>query len=165
MVDDYLFPDRLFNYEEFTTWLQEQGFQPNIVRRESELTRACDETIGLIGDENQKNQVVQYIEAKKYPCSLFVATWYLLRLGHIKSSIFDGNLVAKKLINILPLSFKSYEDKAFEIIKSTQYYDAIVQIENRYFEGRQNGRIQVIKKTLRSLAWKSTRPRRPANLR
>ncbi|MGK3946355.1 hypothetical protein ABK046_49375, partial [Streptomyces caeruleatus] len=74
--------------------------------------------------------------AKKYPCSLFIASWYLLRLGHVSSPMFDKNLVAKKLINILPESFKPFEDKAIEIIEATQSASAKDQIDNRYFKGR-----------------------------
>ena len=136
MVDDYSFPDPSFDYLSFTSWLKDQGFQPDIVLRESQLIPACDETLALIEDSKLKEQISDYVRAKKYPCSLFVATWYLIRLGHIKSPIFQENLVAGKILNILPLSFKPFEDKAFEIIGATRFSDALNNIENKYFEGR-----------------------------
>ena len=136
MVDDYSFPDPSFDYVEFTSWLKEKGFQPDIILRESQLIPLCDEVLALINNEGLRHEISDYIQTKKYPCSLFIATWYLLRLGHIKSSIFDARLTAQKLINILPKSFKPFEDKAFEIIKATQYSEAFAAIENRYFEGR-----------------------------
>lgn len=136
MVDDYSFPDPSFDYGTFTAWLKEQGFQPDIVLRESQLIPFCDETLKLIEDEKLKEQISDYVRVKKYPCSLFVATWYLLRLGYIVSPIFKEESISKRLINILPLSFKPFEDKAFQIIKSTQFNDAVDKIENRYFEGR-----------------------------
>jgi hypothetical protein len=136
MVDDYSFPDPSFNYEEFISWLAEKGFKPDLMIRESQLIPLCDEVLKLIKDNKLKEQISDYVRAKKYPCSLFVATWYFLRLGYISSSIFNSSLVAKKLINILPLSFKPFEDKALEIIISTDFSGAIKQIEHKYFEGR-----------------------------
>lgn len=135
MVDDYSFPDPSFDYEIFTKWLTENNHKPNKVIRESQLIPLCDEMLKLITDENLKNQVSDYVRAKKYPCSLFVATWYLVRLGNIKSELVGG-VVSDSLINILPLSFKPFEDKAFEMIKSTIYSDSVNKIKNMYFEGR-----------------------------
>jgi hypothetical protein len=136
LIDDYSFPDPSFNYGEFSLWLAEKGFKPDLMIRESQLIPLCDEVLKLIKDNKLQEQVSDYVRAKKYPCSLFVATWYLLRLGSISSDIFDSQLVAKKLINILPLSFKPFEDKALEIIAATDFKDMVHKIEYRYFEGR-----------------------------
>lgn len=68
--------------------------------------------------------------------SLFIATLYLPRFGKIENSIFNNDLISRRLINIIPLSFQPFEDKAFEIIKSTRFYNSVDSIENRYFEGR-----------------------------
>jgi hypothetical protein len=136
MVDDYSFPDPSFNYEDLTKWLHEKGFQPDIVLRESQLIPSCDDVLKLIQNKELETQISDYVRAKKYPCSLFVATWYLLRLGCIKSSIFEAENVALDLINILPESFKPFEEKAFEIIRATQYADKVDKITNKYFKGR-----------------------------
>lgn len=136
LVDDYSFPDLSFDYGLFTQWLSEKGFKPDLVFRESQLISLCDEVLKLIQDTKLKEEISDYVRKKKYPCSLFIATWYLLRLRYISSPIFGNELTAKKLINILPLSFKSFEDKALEIIKTTKFSEAINQIEQKYFEGR-----------------------------
>lgn len=136
LVDDYSFPDPSFDYELFSEWLAEEGFQPDLVFRESQLIPVCDDVLKIVEDEVLKNQIVDYVKAKKYPCSLFIAAWYLLRLGHIQSPLFPETLVAKKLISILPTSFKPFEDKAQEIIASTQYRESVSKIEYRYFDGR-----------------------------
>ncbi len=136
MVDDYSFPDTSFDYEIFTSWLDKQGFKPEIILRESQLIPLCDEMIVLIENKKLKEQISDYIITKKYPCSLFIATWYFLRLGYLKSPIFSEELISENLINILPLSFKPFEDSAFEIIRSTQFHSAMEKIENKYFEGR-----------------------------
>ncbi len=136
MVDDYSFPDPSFDYDSFLGWLSEAGYSPDLTLRESQLIPLCDEVIKLIEDHKLVEQISDYIRAKKYPCSLFIATWYLLRLGHISSPIFNPDFISKKLINILPISFKPFEDKALEIIQATKFSEAGNLIEYRYFEGR-----------------------------
>ncbi|MDP3696707.1 MAG: hypothetical protein Q8R55_01595 [Candidatus Taylorbacteria bacterium] len=136
MVDDYSFPDPSFDYKSFLSWLSEEGFKPDLVIRESQLIPSCDEVLSHVTDKKLKDQISDYVRGKKYPCSIFVATWYLVRLGYINSPIFNKEFVAKKVVNILPLSFKSFEDKAIDIIKATKFGGAVNQIENKYFEGR-----------------------------
>lgn len=49
MVDDYSFPDPTFDYNEFTTWLEEQGHKPDLVIRESQVIPICDEVLKVMG--------------------------------------------------------------------------------------------------------------------
>ena len=136
MVDDYSFPDPSFDYEQFTGWLSKQGLKPDILFRESQLIPACDEVLGLIENEKMKSQIIDYIKSKKYPCSLFIAAWYLVRLGRITSPLFPTGLVANELINILPESFKPFEDKGLEIIASTIHRDCVENIRYQFLQGR-----------------------------
>jgi hypothetical protein len=137
MVDDYSFPHPSFDYEKFSKWLADAGQAPDIIIRESQLILVCDEVLKFIQNNSLKNDLINYIKDKKYPCSLFIASWYLLRLGKVSIDFFPQELVAEKLINILPKSFMSFEDRAIEIIKATQFSDVVSHIENRYFEGRE----------------------------
>ena len=137
MVDDYSFPDPTFNYTELNIYLSGKGFNPDLLLRESQLISACDIVLEKINNNKLKKTFINYIISnKKYPCSLFIATWYLLRLGKIESPLFDENLIAKKLINILPKSFEPFEERALEIIKDTEFKDSVQDIENKYFDGR-----------------------------
>ena len=136
MVDDYSFPDPSFDYNLFSYWLEDKGFKPDIILRESQLIPLCDEVINLIEDEDLKQEISDYIRSKKYPCSLFISAWYLLRLGKIKANFFGEEYVAKRLINILPKSFEPFEIKALEIIKSTKFKDSAGLVDYKYFEGR-----------------------------
>lgn len=136
MIDDYSFPDPSFNYEEFTEWLAKHDHNPDLVIRESQLIPVCDEVIRHVKDAKLKEQLIDYIKAKKYPCSLFIAAWYLLRLGYLQSPLLDPSLQASSLINILPASFKPFEDKGLEIIKSTPFSNAASKINYEFFEGR-----------------------------
>ncbi len=136
MVDDYSFPDPEFSYDELSIWLEGRGHKPDFIMRESQLIPLCDEVLKLIEDKKLKEEIAGYVRAKKYPCSLFIATWYLLRLGQIESPIFPKEFVAEKLLNILPESFKPFEEKAIEIIHLTKFADSVPKIDWKYFEGR-----------------------------
>ncbi len=136
LVDDYSFPDPSFDYTLFVGWLSATGHTPDLVLRESQLIPLCDETLRLAQDQKLVEQISDYTRSKKYPCSLFIATWYLLRLGYLKSPIFKPDLVADRLINILPVSFQPFEEKGLEIIRATSFAQASDQIDYRYLEGR-----------------------------
>jgi hypothetical protein len=136
MVDDYSFPDPTFNYADFTAWLKRQGHEPGLLIRESQLIPACDEVLALIQDVALRQHITDYIKSKKYPCSLFIAAWYLSRLGKIENPVVPPSVRAKRLINILPESFKPFEDKGLEIIASTPYKECVDLIEYRFLPGR-----------------------------
>ncbi len=136
LVDDYSFPDPTFSYETFSFWLTEKGFKPDLIFRESQLIPLCDEVLKHIRNDKLYEQLVDYIKAKKYPCSLFIAAWYLLRLGYLKYSPFNENLIAKKLISILPQSFKPFEDKGIEIMSKTDFSGSEKLIKHYYLQGR-----------------------------
>lgn len=137
MVDDYSFPDPTFNYESFSKWLESKGYKPDIVIRESQLIPVCDSVLELLGSSKLKKDITEYIQTKKkYPCSLFIAAWYLLRLGKIKSPLFPQNLVAGALINILPESFKPFEKRATQIIESAGYGNLVQYVGYKFMPGR-----------------------------
>jgi hypothetical protein len=136
LIDDYAFPDSSFDYVSFSNWLQEMGFMPDVMLRESQLVSLAEEVRWLIKDDELRGKVSDFIRTKKYPCSLLTATWYLLRLGYLSSPLFDARFISRTLINILPLDFKPYEEKALEIIRLTKFAQAANQIQYKYFEGR-----------------------------
>lgn len=136
LVDDYSFPDPTFDYRSFTAWLGSQGFKPDLLFRESQLIPVCDEVLKLVQNSKLREQLCDYIRSKKYPCSLFIAAWYLLRLGHLRSPLFHEALIAEQLMNILPSSFKPFEDMALSIIAATPFKSALEKITYQYHEGR-----------------------------
>lgn len=137
LVDDYSFPDPTFDYDSFVDWLESKNFKPDFLYRESQLIPICDEVLALLENKKLKSSIVDYIKSKKkYPCSLFIAAWYLLRLGALEHNNFSKDIVAKKLLNILPESFKPFEDDGLKIIAATQYADYVSKIEYEFIEGR-----------------------------
>jgi hypothetical protein len=138
MIDDYSFPDPSFDYAEFSEWLHVEGFAPDLIIRESMLIPLCDQVVAKITDVNLKEELIEYVKSKRYPCSLFIAAWYLLRLGCLSAEFFPKELVGEQLINILPKSFKPFEEKAFAIIRAIEpWMNRLTLIENRYFDGRE----------------------------
>lgn len=138
MVDDYSFPDPKFDYNIFIKNLKNEWFEPNIYIRESQLIESCDEVLGIINNEKLKKDIYEYIvKNKKYPCSLFIATRYMIRLWIIKSQIYNNKYIWDMLINILPKSFEEFENKWFEIIKNTEYKYILENIKNIYIKWRE----------------------------
>ncbi len=136
MVDDYSFPDPTFDYDAFSEWLASQNLKPDLVVRESQLIPACDEVLKMIDNDRLRNPIEDYIRAKKYPCSLFIAAWYLVRLGKISHPQYADRLTAQKLMNILPESFKPFEDKGLELISATGLVNPNDVIEYEFIAGR-----------------------------
>ena len=136
MIDDYSFPDPTFDYNLFNKWLVENNSKPSILIRESQLIPDCDRVLSLINDNQLRKDLVSYIRKGKYPCSLFIATWYLIRLGCIDSKIFPKSEQAESLLNILPESFKPYEKKGLEIISSTDFAGKVININYQLIPGR-----------------------------
>ncbi len=136
LVDDYSFPDPSFDYELFSDWLATKGYKPDIIFRESQLIPLCDTVLNGLKNQKRRTQLSSYIKRKKYPCSLFIAAWYLLRLGYFKHVSFNSSLVAKRLINILPESFKPFENEALDILKDSKFEGAEKLIEYSFIKGR-----------------------------
>lgn len=89
MVDDYSFPDPTFDYEVFLSWLVDNGHRPDLQIRESQLIPVCDEVLKLMPDNKFSRSIIDYVKTHKYPCSLFISAWYLVRLGYLQSSVFS----------------------------------------------------------------------------
>ena len=136
MVDDYSFPDPSFDYKYFTSWLGNQGFKPDLVFRESQLIPVCDQVLSKLKNSKLKEDLIDYIKTKKYPCSFFIAAWYLLRLGYLEYPMFDKQFVASDILNILPSSFRPFEEKGLEIIGATEFEESLDRIKYEYIEGR-----------------------------
>lgn len=136
MVDDYSFPDPTFDYRQFSDWLEGQGYKPDLIIRESQLIPVCDELLMVMDGGKLKDSIVDYVKSKKYPCSLFIAAWYLARLGYLETPLVPDVCIANSLINILPESFRPFEEKGLNIIKQTPYNMAVQDIEYKFIEGR-----------------------------
>ena len=137
LIDDYSFPDPSFEYDAFVSWLSDQGHAPHVIMRESQLIPTCDEILRSVEKESVKDDIAAYVrETRKYPCSLFIAAWYALRLGYLEHPSFPEEERAERLINILPESFKPFEERGFDILASSSASGALDRIDNRYFQGR-----------------------------
>ncbi|MFE3261001.1 hypothetical protein ACFXPS_38555 [Nocardia sp. NPDC059091] len=148
LVDDYStgLPVGRFDMEEFLSRLSRHNALPDVVVLESTLSPFCPLVVDLIGDSKLKRKIIGYHRTRgRYPCSLLVATWYLLRLG------FFGNpdvpcvygtaekLYTDRILTILPDCFMTPETDALEIIRETGNLSMIQNIEHIFFEYQRDG--------------------------
>lgn len=130
LIDDYSpgLSRTHFDARAFIAELERLDAAPDVVVAESALLDYCAQTLALVGDKKIKKQLTHYYKSRqKYPCSLFVAAWYLVRLGAFGTPKLDcvagrpEMLLADELATILPDSFTTPEEQAMEIIKSTPH--------------------------------------------
>ncbi len=142
LIDDYSpgISFSRFNTKDFLKKLEISEASPDVVVKESSLLEYCQKTIDLIENHKVKKKVISYIETRqKFPCSLFIATWYLLRLGafgkpQIETLVGESDdLFSEKVVSILPDSFQTPEDNAIEIIRATKFKDLIEKVEKVFF--------------------------------
>jgi hypothetical protein len=134
MVDDYSFPETSpsFDYDTSLQWLVDQQAAPHFLVKEGSLIHAADEVIELISSQRRKRALQNYVARKRYPCSLFIATWYLARLGKLRTVPESEIPHAKQLINILPARFEPFECEAMDILSDTPYAEVLHAITNEY---------------------------------
>ncbi|MGW4720753.1 hypothetical protein [Nocardia sp. NPDC004260] len=142
LVDDYspAHSSQCLDVHDFLKKLSEQNAEPDVAVFESELVPYCEAVLNSITDKKLKRRLTGYYRTRlKYPCSLFVAAWYLLRLGafgtpHIKCITGSPNdLFTEKLVTILPDSYMVPEARGLEIIKSTHGPSLLENIEHVFF--------------------------------
>ena len=137
LVDDKTFPDASFDFGSYAGWLSANGFAPDLVARESQIVDACTRVLESISYDALEPALAKALQSEqKYISQLFVASWNLLRLGYIKLDFFRADLQAKRLVNILPASFKPGEIESLQIIRATPYKDAAIRIEYSFIPER-----------------------------
>ncbi len=132
LVDDESYENKDFDFDSYSKWLQESGFKEAAIYRESQIKPICSEILSSIDKSQLHPNTASLLENENFPSQLYIATWFLLRLGYIKSPIFSENLISKSIFNILPESFKKGEEESIEIIKATPYVKAADQISYKF---------------------------------
>ncbi len=143
LIDDYSpgIVVKRFDADAFIQKLADSNAKPDVVVFESKLVAYCERTIELVENKRVKKNLLSYYETrKKYPCSLFIASWYLLRLGVFGRPDIDcvlgsaEQLLSDRLITILPDNFETPEQHAIDIIRATKHADQTANIQQLYFE-------------------------------
>lgn len=117
MVDDYsLDKVHKFDPDYFQRHINAHNGEKSVIISESSLIKLNMLTLNLISDYKLQKNTARYIESVRHPCSLFIATWYLMRMGYIGD--FPKIMAAKKLISILPEKYRPSEQKADEILST-----------------------------------------------
>tara|TARA_R110002153_G_scaffold189041_1_gene341864 strand:+ start:1508 stop:2152 length:645 start_codon:yes stop_codon:yes gene_type:complete len=141
MVDDYSpRTEDKFDYDAFLNQLINAGAEPDVIIRESALLRANITLLGQMKDSKLRRNLVSYLKKKEmHPCSLFVATFYAIRLGLLSSEISCVHInndfaPSESIINILPMRFKASEKNAIKILTKIYGNDIKKSIQTIYFE-------------------------------
>lgn len=143
MIDDYSpgIDIERFDYETLFNELKKSGATPNVIIKESSLIYYCKKLLNEINDKKVKKSLLNYITKRgKFPCSLFIATWYLIRLG-----VYDGCKItplfgvleesgSDKVLTIIPKIYDGAEAEADKIILATKYKKYINKINRIIFD-------------------------------
>lgn len=122
----------VLDFDAYRAWLHGQGVPRAQLVYEAALVDRNLATLDAIGNPRLRRQLERYIDAHgQHPCSLFVATWYLARLG--LGVTVPGVLPARRLLTILPEHFREYEDRAHDIIAAVAGREALARIETIFF--------------------------------
>lgn len=134
MVDDYSPSEETsFDYNRFLSELKTLNAVPQHIIFESQLLIHNKRILDQTRSTKVGRSLASYIDRKeKHPCSLFIASWYLIRLGYMRNNW--GILPAEKLINILNESFLLHERKALPIIKAFTGENLSHKINNYYIK-------------------------------
>lgn len=134
LVDDYSpDPPDTFDYAGFLARLGHHGAAPDLLVKESALLGANRMVLAELGDTRLGRQLRRYVEMhERHPCSLFVASWYLARLGHLHHPALPI-VPAHRLLNILPERFREFEDRALDIIVAVAGLATAARVETLYF--------------------------------
>lgn len=143
LVDDYS-PDisfEEFNFFDFHERIISEGGTPDVVVCESELVNYCKKTVNLISNKKLRISLENFYESRgKYPCSLFIASWYLLRLGafgkpQIRCIIgHQEQLLSHEIITIVPAFYEKFEISGLKIIDSTNFKYLNERIKQVFFD-------------------------------
>jgi len=119
-------------FDTYGNWLRSEGFNPDLVARESQIVSACDSLLSNVDYDKLNSSLADELQTKKYTSQLFIAAWCLMRLGYIENDVLDPELQAKQIVNILPESFRQGEEESLEIIRATPFAHAADQIDYIY---------------------------------
>lgn len=157
LLDDYNPSESLLDVNDFISQLTRLNATPCYVGFESKLVPITDFLLEKMSGKIKK-RYTRYIEKNgRVPCSFLVAAWHLLRLGVVKnhrryfkptSEVLRGRratnltnpvnnknkpFIANKIITILPSRYKTVEEKAIEVIRSTEYKESLKRFTYKFF--------------------------------
>lgn len=146
LIDDYNAESNEFSVDHFLNSINQKGANTDFYVFESDLVPLADVLLASIEKPKIARMYNSYIERKgKYPCSLLTATWYLVRLGRIdggdilhiyNTDLNRENIVADRLINILPTSFKEVEKDVHKLISHSKFKDDRFKIQPILFQDK-----------------------------
>ncbi len=132
LIDDLTYQVKNFDFTNYGLWMVKQGVLNYALFYESFLVPMCNQLLGKLDLNAVSSKLIFHNDNRiKYTSPMFIATWFLARLGYIDCGGYNI-MQAKKLINILPSSFKTGENQAIQIIAASELSKASDQIQHIY---------------------------------
>jgi hypothetical protein len=149
-IDDYNSKKTITSSEEVLKFLADQGVEPKFWAYEGDLVVNAEKLLSMLTNNKLRDQYFKYIQKhNKYPCSLLAASWYLTRLGRLdptgvikssKGQVSDFT-PADRLINILPRSYRSTEERILKLICNSEFSHDVNIIQDLFYDSK-NGKIR-----------------------
>ncbi len=141
LIDDYNPLTQQLTAKDILSYLDEQGMPPDYWAYEKDLLPHAKKLLALITSPRLKKNYHNYIiKNKKYPCSLLVATWYLVRLGKLGRPDMIKTTPGSppyepstRLLNILPADYRGVEKRALDIIRRSKFSQEVHQIQDLFY--------------------------------
>lgn len=132
LIDDLTYQVKNFDFNNYGLWMAKQGVLNCSLFYESWLTAMSNQLLGKLDLSAISQKLIFHKDNNvKYASPMFIATWFLARLGYIDCGGYDI-MQAERLINILPSSFKIGENQAIQIIAASELSIANEQIQYIY---------------------------------
>lgn len=135
LIDDYSPDEDTLDQNGFMHKLDDIEGSPDFVVNESAMAEVALEFLATVHKARLKKSYDRYIESKGgyIPCSLFIATWYMIRLGLISTPEVDIP-IADRTITVLPSRFRNVEERGIELIRNSDYAESVRNIEQYFFD-------------------------------
>lgn len=143
LIDNYNPTTHVLNEGDVFEYLQAENSLPDYWALEGDLVENAKKLLDAVTSPKLKKSYLRYIENhNKYPCSLLTATWYLTRLGSLKSDGVirgaNGNSKSKykpaaRLINLLPQDYKPVEERARELILKSSFSAEADKVQDLFY--------------------------------
>lgn len=141
LIDNYNPKHHILTPDDVFMFLEAEGCKPDYWAFEGDMIKNAEMLLESLVDAHLARNYRSYVlKHDKYPCSLLTASWYLTRIGALKSqgiirpcqseAVFEP---AQYLINILPDFYKPIEKKAHQLIESSRYAYASNYIQALYY--------------------------------
>jgi len=151
MVDDYNAPLTKVTRDLVKNVIETAGSSVNQVVYESEFYETGINLLNFVKPRIFKEYSKLIKKKQKLPCSLFIATFYLSRLGALENPVINETNLAEKTITVIDKRYTFVELKALKLIANSQFSSKLDNIYHYLYtdkEGLSDDRINSFVRSL-----------------